>query len=158
MKLKPEDLSISAWASKSVNGFCNTVSRGIKIVHLPTGLTATCDSERSQHRNKAVALAELQSKLAELAAEFAVLASAEPIKQVTEPPLDARNMAAGTHCWALLDDKLVVVIKSDLWKGVTECYFYVCGGWEGSVSERELTLLEVIARPLNYSDKEIYYG
>lgn len=35
----------------------------IRVTHVPTGITALCNSERSQHRNKAIALQALRAKL-----------------------------------------------------------------------------------------------
>lgn len=36
---------------------------GVTLVHLPTGLTATCDANRSQHQNRESAILQLNSKI-----------------------------------------------------------------------------------------------
>ena len=43
----------------------NKTESGVRLRHLPTGLVVECQSERSQHRNKALALARLAALLAE---------------------------------------------------------------------------------------------
>jgi len=41
----------------------NVTESGVRLVHLPTGLRATAREERSQHRNRALALRRLREKL-----------------------------------------------------------------------------------------------
>ena len=43
----------------------NATESGVRLVHLPSGLRAVAREERSQHRNRARALARLRSKLEE---------------------------------------------------------------------------------------------
>lgn len=45
----------------------NTTESGVRLVHLPTGARATARDERSQHRNRTLALERLRAKLEELA-------------------------------------------------------------------------------------------
>ena len=41
----------------------NRTESGVRLVHLPTGVVATAREERSQHRNKAIALGRLRERL-----------------------------------------------------------------------------------------------
>jgi protein subunit release factor A len=41
----------------------NRTESGVRLVHLPTGVAVVCRQERSQHRNKALALARLRRRL-----------------------------------------------------------------------------------------------
>ena len=43
----------------------NTTESGVRLVHLPTGVRAVSREERSQHRNRALALARLRERLDE---------------------------------------------------------------------------------------------
>ena len=43
----------------------NRTESGVRLTHLPTGIVVVCREERSQHRNKAIALDRLRERLAE---------------------------------------------------------------------------------------------
>ena len=45
----------------------NVTESGVRLVHLPSGVRVTARDERSQHRNRALALERLREKLEELA-------------------------------------------------------------------------------------------
>ena len=62
--LEPNNLKVETFRSGGPGGqHQNTTDSGVRLVHLPTGISATSTDERSQHRNRQVALERLRAKL-----------------------------------------------------------------------------------------------
>jgi peptide chain release factor 2 len=131
VEIDEADLRIDTYRSSGAGGqHVNKTDSAVRITHLPTGIVAQCQNERSQHKNKATAMKVLRAqlfekqrqeqaeKLAEITGEKREIGFGSQIRSYTLHPQqrvkDHRTGAETGNVEAVLDGDLDRLIRAAL--------------------------------------------
>jgi peptide chain release factor 2 len=137
--IRPEDLRVDTYRSGGAGGQkVNKTDSAVRLTHLPTGIVVTCQNERSQYKNKDVAMSVLKSRLyeyykqekekenAKFASEKKEIAWGSQIRSYVFQPYtmvkDHRNKYSVGNVQAVMDGDIDPFIESFMrwrWQGGT---------------------------------------
>jgi len=115
VEINDKDLRVDTYRSSGAGGqHVNVTDSAVRITHLPTGTVVTCQNQRSQIQNRAVAMQVLRSKLYELELEKrrADSAELESTKQDISFGSQIRNYVL--HPYRLVKDTRTKFERSDV--------------------------------------------
>ncbi|KAK4489163.1 hypothetical protein RD792_004957 [Penstemon davidsonii] len=104
-QINESDLKIERFRSGGAGGqHANTTDSAVRITHIPTGVTASCQNERSQHQNRSSAMAVLQSRLDQLEMTRQAEMNAEHTQSLTDINFGSQIRSYVLHPYRMVKD------------------------------------------------------
>ncbi len=105
IEIRDEDLRVDTYRSSGAGGqHVNKTDSAVRLTHLPSGIVVACQNERSQHKNKAMAMKILRSRLYDLEMEKQREKMAELSKTKKEIGFGSQIRSYVLHPYRLVKD------------------------------------------------------
>ena len=113
VEINPADLRIDCYRSSGAGGqHVNVTDSAVRMTHLPTGVVVQCQNERSQHKNREVAMKILRSRLY----EYYEAQQREEISKLHEDRLDI-NFGSQIRSYVMHPYRLVKDLRTNIETG-----------------------------------------
>ncbi|KAL3638244.1 Peptide chain release factor PrfB2, chloroplastic [Castilleja foliolosa] len=105
VQINESDLKIERYRSGGAGGqSVNTTDSAVRITHIPTGVTASCQNERSQQQNKSSAMSVLQSRLDQLEMQRQAQINSEHTQSLTDINFGSQIRSYVLHPYRMVKD------------------------------------------------------
>ena len=105
IELKDDDIKMDFYRASGAGGqHVNKVSSAVRLTHIPTGVVVTCQNERSQHKNRQVALKLLKAKLHRVKEEERLEEAAKTYDEKSEIAFGSQIRSYVLHPYSMVKD------------------------------------------------------
>jgi len=105
IELRDDDIKMDFFRASGAGGqHVNKVSSAVRLTHIPTGVVVTCQNERSQHKNRALALKLLKAKLHKIKEEERLDEAARSYNEKSEIAFGSQIRSYVLHPYSMVKD------------------------------------------------------